>query len=75
MPTSVFDSAVRKHALLDRRYPEARLYVQHSVSGRWGDYLRTNYDGTVIVRTLEGPTVPWDLAAICASVVTPRRIW
>lgn len=76
VPTSVLDPARRRHPLLDGRYPEAQLYLQHR-DGRWGRYLYTGASGTFKVAFPNSSecTSWWDRASVCASVVTPRRIW
>ena len=71
MTTSVF---ARRHPLLDGRHPEAQLYLQHR-GGRWGQYVQ-RYNDTVRVTFPGGTELTWwDRAAVCASVVTARRIW
>lgn len=61
---------------------EKALYVQHGVTGRWGRYVRgsrTNTSVKVHIQVDPKRSVCeariWDRAAVCASVVTPRRIW
>lgn len=62
----------RRHPLLDGRHP-AQLYLQHGATRRWGRYL---YTGAFIkVAFPNGECTWWDRNAICASVVTARRIW
>ena len=75
MTTSVFERARRRHALLDGSCPGAQLYLQHR-GGRWGQYVQRDYNDTVRVTFPGGTELAWwSRSAICASVVTARRIW